>query len=384
MRYPLIYILTLFLILVNMSLFAQKKSSPHYFRWSELPTLPDTYGFAGAFAGVSHQYLLFAGGANFPDGGAPWTGSEKVWHRSIFVLENIDTQWKKVGELPEALAYGVSVSYKDALICVGGSNEQRHSDKVFSITYKKGSIKQESLPSLPKPLANACGTVVGDILYVYGGSTAIDAVKASESFYAMNLAIAPNERKWQTLASLPGPERILAVAGGQENAFYVFSGVSLKKDADGKPARSYLKDAYRYLPSEGWERLADLPTPVAAAPSPAYAMGVGHLLIFGGDNGALANQTQALGGRHPGFSDAVLGYNTGTNTWAVLDKVLTKKEKDVVENPNRSIWAPVTTTAVVWQGNVVLPSGEVRPAVRTPRVILASPIRQSEALKLPD
>jgi len=373
MRYPSIYILTLFLILVNMSLFAQKKTSLHYFRWSELPTLPDTYGFAGAFAGVSHQYLLFAGGANFPDGGAPWTGSEKVWHRNIFVLENIDTQWKKVGELSEALAYGVSVSYKDALICVGGSNKQGHSDKVFSITYKNGSIKQESLPSLPKPLANACGTVVGDILYVYGGSTAIDAVKASESFYAMNLAIPLNERKWLTLASLPGPERILAVAGGQGNAFYVFSGVSLKKGVDGKPARSYLKDAYRYVPSEGWERLADLPTPVAAAPSPAYASGLDHLLIFGGDNGALANQTQALGDRHPGFSDAVQGYNTDANTWAVFDKVLTKKEKDVVDNPNKSIWAPVTTTAVVWQGNVVLPSGEVRPAVRTPRVILASP-----------
>lgn len=384
MRYPLIYILTLFLILVKMSLFAQKESSQHYFRWSELPTLPDTYGFAGAFAGVSHQNLLFAGGANFPDGGTPWAGSEKVWHRSVFVLEDINTQWKKVGELSEALAYGISVSYKDALICVGGSNKHGHSDKVFSITYKNGSIKQELLPSLPKPLANACGTVVGDILYVYGGSTDIDAVKASESFYAMNLAIAPNGRKWQTLAPLPGPERMLAIAGSQGNAFFVFSGVSLKKGVDGKPTRSYLKDAYRYMPSKGWERLADLPTPVAAAPSPAYAGRQGHLFIFGGDNGALASQTQALSNKHPGFSDAILGYNIHANKWAVLDKVLTKKEKDVAENPNKSIWAPVTTTTVVWKDNLVFPSGEVRPAVRTPRVILARPMPPPEALKVFD
>src|SRR4051794_9202194 len=41
--------------------------------WTQLPSLPDPEGFASAFAGVSHDALLVAGGANFPDK-RPWDG----------------------------------------------------------------------------------------------------------------------------------------------------------------------------------------------------------------------------------------------------------------------------------------------------------------------
>jgi N-acetylneuraminic acid mutarotase len=48
------------------------------FSWGELPRIPDKFGFAGSFAGTANNALIVAGGANFPDGGAPWTGSKKV------------------------------------------------------------------------------------------------------------------------------------------------------------------------------------------------------------------------------------------------------------------------------------------------------------------
>src|SRR5690554_3196384 len=83
--------------------------------WSSLNPIPDSIGFAGSFGGISNGVLLVAGGANFPDGGAPWTGSKKVWHDRIFALENPDGDWKMVGALPNAMGYGVSVNWKDDL-----------------------------------------------------------------------------------------------------------------------------------------------------------------------------------------------------------------------------------------------------------------------------
>ncbi|MFO0044239.1 MAG: galactose oxidase, partial [Armatimonadota bacterium] len=51
--------------------------------WKQLPPLPDPEGFAAPFAGMSHNQLLVAGGANFPDK-RPWEGGTKVWYDKVF------------------------------------------------------------------------------------------------------------------------------------------------------------------------------------------------------------------------------------------------------------------------------------------------------------
>ena len=80
--------------------------------WKSLPALPDPFGFAGAYAGVSNGALLVAGGANFPDG-PPWEGHGKRWHGRIFVLERPDREWQQASEpLPRPLGYGVSHTTK--------------------------------------------------------------------------------------------------------------------------------------------------------------------------------------------------------------------------------------------------------------------------------
>src|SRR5690606_27940299 len=89
------------------------------FNWKALADIPDSVGFAGSFAGVSNNALIVAGGANFPDGGAPWTGSKKVWHDKVFALDNPKGDWKEVGKLPSPLGYGVSITCEDGLILIG-------------------------------------------------------------------------------------------------------------------------------------------------------------------------------------------------------------------------------------------------------------------------
>src|SRR5699024_8186898 len=122
----------------------------------------------------------------------------------------------------------------------------------------------------------------------------------------------------------------------------------------------------------GWQRVADLPHAVAAAPGPAFAPPKGGLLVFGGDDGALATQVGALKDRHPGFRSEILAYNPDTDAWCIAGTLPIDKRANPENDPNASTWAPVTTPLVAWNGQVVLPMGEVRPGVRTNRVLLAT------------
>ena len=142
--------------------------------WKRLPSLPDARGFAGPFAGVSDGVLLVAGGANFPDK-KPWDGGKKVWYDTVFALERPDGAWKVAGHLSRPLAYGVSVTHRNRTVCVGGSDAERHYAEAFRLEWKAGSVAVTPLPPLSRPVANACGALVGDTLYIAGGQDKPDS-----------------------------------------------------------------------------------------------------------------------------------------------------------------------------------------------------------------
>ena len=58
-------------------------------KWDRLPDLPDREGFAGVFSGIvkegEDEFLVVAGGANFPEG-RPWEKGKKVYYDSVYVL----------------------------------------------------------------------------------------------------------------------------------------------------------------------------------------------------------------------------------------------------------------------------------------------------------
>jgi N-acetylneuraminic acid mutarotase len=352
---------------------AQPLKDHTQFDWSQLPPIPDNHGFAGSFAGVSNGCLLVAGGANFPDGGAPWTGSKKTWTDKIFVLESANGKWKEAGKLPMPFGYGVSVVWNNKLICFGGSNADGHYSSVFCITYEHGKVEVSRLADLPHPLANSSGALLGNTVYIAGGTSKPDDVKAGSNFWALNLSLPTQKQHWDVLVTWPGAGRMLSVAGVKNGAFYLFSGAALVPAANGQAKRTYLQDAYCYSPNKGWSKLHIMPSATVAAPSPAYASINNTLQIFGGDDGQLADNASQLKEQHPGFSKDILSYDTTSDTWTVTGQIATDKKSDAAVNPNASLWAPVTTTAVMWNGKLVIPGGEVRPAVRTPRVLTASP-----------
>ena len=315
--------------------------------WSKLPSLPDKEGFASMFAGVSGGALLVAGGANFPDK-KPWEGGKKVWHDTVFVLEKPDGEWEIAGKLPHPLGYGVSVTWRDSVICVGGSDAELHHSKVFRIEWRKGKLAFRELPPLPRPLANMSGTLLKDTLYLAGGVEKPDSTRALKLFLALDLSA--KQPVWQEHEPWPGPSRMLAVAAVKDDSFFLVSGADLSAGPDGKPARTYLKDGYRYTPGKGWRRIADLPRAAVAAPSPAPRLGAKHFLVVSGDD---ASQPSVAPTEHKGFPKGILAYDLAMNTWS-----------ESGDTP-----APlVTLPTAQWNGIWVFVSSEQRPGVRSPEV----------------
>ncbi len=314
--------------------------------WKQLPPLPDAEGFAGSFAGVSNGALLVAGGANFPDK-KPWEGGAKVWYDTVFVLEIPTAKWKVAGNLPRALGYGVSVTHNNGLICAGGSDRDRHYADVVRLEWSNGKLKTTSLPSLPLPIANCCGAMVGEVLYVAGGIERPDSNETSNR--AWQIDFRAKSPQWAELNTWPGSSRMLAVAAGFNGAFWLIGGVDLTVEKDGTAQRRYLTDAYRFDPLNGWKRIADLPQSVVAAPSPAPFDNT-SLFLLGGDDGS---QIATSPDKHRGFGKTSLRYEVTTDTWT---------KAGIIAAPRAAL------PSAFWKNAWALPGGEVRPGIRSPEV----------------
>lgn len=322
---------------------------------SRLPEMPDPVGRAATIAGVSEGALLVAGGTNFPDK-MPWDGGKKAWHGDIFLLERPDSEWRKIGDLPRPLGHAVSLQTGRGIIVVGGADADRHHAETFLLRQRGGKVEIERLPDLPHPLAYASGAVLGDLALVVGGTRSPDATTAENLLLAFDLR--NPDIGWKTLSQLPGPGRIMPAAAVRDGRFFVFSGASLAADAEGKPVRTYLSDAWSFRPDSGWRRLADLPRPAVAAPTPAIPVGAAHILVVAGDDGSRVGfQPRSA---HPGFGTRSLRYHTVTDTWAEADDL-------------RGAAAVAVAPVVPWKGEWVIPGGEIRPGVRTTQVVALTP-----------
>ncbi len=325
--------------------------------WRQLASIPDRLGFGYPFVGVHNDVLIVAGGANFP-GALPWEGGTKVWHDNIYVLESMEGEWRNAGRLRRRLGYGVSLTTPRGIACLGGSDATRHYADCFLLTWNGRECKETPLPSLPRPCANFCGVFVGNTIYLAGGIETPASTETLSTFWSLDL----NDlgTGWKQLEPWPGKGRMLATMAEQGGAVYLFSGVALRADANGKPQREYLKDAYRYEPAEGWRRIADLPRPAVAAPTPALNTFKQKILIVGGDDGMQVNTPPA---KHVGFPRTILTYDTIANSWQATQRIP---------------FSYATVPAVLWKEHLIIPGGEERPGIRSNRVWAAKRLRTAQ------
>jgi len=233
-----------------------------------------------------------------------------------------------------------------------------------------GNVTLTELPPLPVPLAEMSGEAIGNTLYLFSGRT---SKKTSQTLFKIDLdSIKP---QWEALP-WPGEARgrMHSIAGRQGGKLYWFGGrdrmsegsIPFSEDRMEPEGLDFLRDCYSFDPATSeWERLADLPVGLSAAPSPAVSAGEAHLLLLGGVTvDFLKEQLKARpelngqGHEHPGFPKTIWGYHTVTNTWAPVDEIPAEFE------------APVTVPVVMADANAFfIPSGEIKPGVRTRQVI---------------
>jgi SSS family transporter len=379
---------TCFLLIISTTLF----SSNNYFHFTFLPNLPPNSGYstqpglAGPYTGMDDGVLIVAGGANFP-GKLPWEGGTKVFYDEIFILRTNSTgdySWEKADEkIPFTAGYGGAVETTNGLLCFGGNTASKSISESWLIDYNPatGSIEIKRGPELPVSLTNFAFAKVDGNVYVAGGLTKLSAASGNHFFRLQMSGNNPLNWTWEALPPWEGKPRAFAVGVGQSNGeancFYLFSGRNIQSGQNPE----VLYDAHVYNPffnkwsviSEGTQK----EFPVMAGT--AFAVGAATIIFPSGANGEMMNRQLEIENRvasisetetndseldslqttllnhlnsHPGFGNQLMVFNTITNEIYSAGKLPKTGQ--------------VTTTAVKWGNEVFVPSGEIRPGVRTP------------------
>jgi sialate O-acetylesterase len=330
-------------------------------------------GVSACYSGILSGNLLMAGGCNFPGVPASDDGKKKFYRGIYAATINTDTvlAWRKVGELPVASAYGVSVSCPDGIICIGGTDGKDALTSVYKISWgrnpkaaKQGKVVLETLPALPYALDNMCGTLIGGQLFVAGGNR---NGKPSNSFLCLDLDRL--KTGWQELPDFPGDARTQAVCAGQfkdgEARIFLWGGFAAS--TDGKPA-TLSTDGYCYSSlSRQWTPIAT-PTgndgeTISLGGGTAIAINENLILCTGGVNKdiflAALRQPQKDYLLHPAewykFNDRILIYDISQNTW-----------QEVARTPQT---ARAGAALVGWDKTYYNINGELKPGIRTPEII---------------
>jgi SSS family transporter len=331
-----------------------------------LPTSPNRShqpGVAGAFSGISNHAMIIAGGANFSQ---PDWQSNKQYHDNIYVLKQ-NGEWLNKFYLDNKIAYGATVEAGPGLVCIGGTNGKKVSSRVFLLVWnpEQETIQQYELPSLPVPLANSSAALQGDYIYVSGGLTETRLSSATDIFLRLNVAELLEKNSsgfegkeiittdWEKLSPIPGSKRAFHISVGQHNGqddcIYIFSGRRYNENGQYK----FLEDVWEYnISKNNWRKRANLPRCVMAGTG--IQVKDSHIFILGGADGSLVSEADSLKEDHPGFPKEALVYHTITNTWTSGGKTPINQ---------------VTTRAFYWNDKIVIPSGEIKPRIRTPKIM---------------
>jgi SSS family transporter len=159
-------------------------------------------------------------------------------------------------------------------IVAGGESDGAPTPALRVLRLDGGAPVLDPLPDLPVALTGPAAAVIGEMLYVSGGSRP-DGTPTDE---LLILDLANPAAGWQQGPALPGGPRVRAAYAGHNGMFSIFGGTG----AGG----GTLTDAWAYRPvplegtkDSGWKRLGDAPSGVM--PGAATPLGQSQLLVMG-------------------------------------------------------------------------------------------------------
>lgn len=320
-------------------------------------------GVSACYCGVINGYLYIAGGCNFPYKPVA-EGGKKRFYKAIYAAklnaEGKRLEWKTVGQMPQPAAYGVSVTYENSLIFVGGNNETGGLTTAIRLRPTATGMQQEALPSLPHALDNMAGAVVGHILYVVGGNC--EGV-ATQKVWSLDLKNTEKEG-WKEEPSIPGIARVQPIAAALAGDLLgVWGGFAPKTDS--KAAQLAMNGASYNAGCGTW----------TALPVPTDALGEE---VFTGGATAIATPQKGVvvvGGVNKDVFLAAInklpeGYLLHEPEWYRFNsRVLCYRDGAWTQLLQHPSVARAGCALAYWDGWVYVVGGELKPGIRTPEIV---------------
>lgn len=357
--------------------------------------IPDTayaQGVSGCFAGTIDDYIVVAGGCNFPERPAA-DGGQKAFYKEIYIghLLNDTIRWHRSGELPDKIAYGASISNGNELLLIGGKTPDKALNNVWRLRLsKEGNALLDSLPSLPCTFDNGGASLYKGSIYVVAGNQ--DGV-ASRSVW--RLALDDLSAGWQSLPDLPGQPRTQPVVTVCKGQLFVMGGFDTGTPPYAPPSLSldaYCLDLSTTHTALTWQRI---PAPDNRHQAISVAGGCGvavgqNILCFGGVDKDIfmdaldriyqlqnvsedksnhhyldsLREIQGLYLKHPiawyRFNPYLLVYSLPSGTWHT-----TVEDTDKLSRAGAS-------AVKIDDHDILIVNGELKPGIRSPKIIRLS------------
>ena len=349
---------------------------------TQFGTIPPTstgkqLGMAGPITAILNDKLIIIGGSNFPDD-YPWNkGKKKLLnevHIGVLTKKNkIDWIDKNKYTFPVAFFNGLSATVNSSIFVFGGITNNGINNIVYRIKFDdKNRLKFDSISTLPANFTpTACGWIDNTIL-VHGYNTVENVM------YRFDV----NTYSWTPEKGLPGEVRsestVSAMAGTLGNEkFYLFGGRHVNATK-----LSIFTDCWTYSPAQNeWQCVGEMKinsTKLTLMAAPVALLDDTKVVFFGGDDGvsfkkrfelekqiknATGNQKTQLEMKlreeftsHKGFSSSILVFDTQKNRWYNAGSISNEL-------------LPVCTSALRWRDKILIPTGEIKPGIRSAKVL---------------
>ena len=183
------------------------------------PTTEPGYslGVSACYAGQIGDYIVMAGGCNFP------TPGNKTYYAGIYAapLDNAVLRWQLVGFLPEPAAYGATIASGDSLLFVGGNNNDHSLNTVYSIHLNADGDRAEvrRMADLPCTVDNMAAAIDRGNVYIVGGNQ-----NGKPSAGVLMADIKTENYVWSNLCTMPSSPRVQPVCAANNGKLYVWGG----------------------------------------------------------------------------------------------------------------------------------------------------------------
>lgn len=212
------------------------------------------HGVSAAFEGRLGKDLIMAGGCNFPQDDPISPDATKRFYNGIYAADTVSMNWRRIGSLPEAMAYGVTAPVGNGLVMIGGTTAEKSLSSVYLLSINdSGAVEVSELPSLPVAIDNAAAAAIGRKVYVAGGN--VDG-KPSNRLFMIDLGA--EMPQWHELKNMPGNNRVQpsmasGVSANGEPCLYLFGGFAPRFDGNEPTLNT---DGLVYTPSsDSWKEI---------------------------------------------------------------------------------------------------------------------------------